>query len=398
MPAVPAPLVPSETPLNKFEPLAAFPPVTRYAVSGVLRGSMWLTKMHQPHGRFLPGYNPALRQAMSGEHDIKQARTALAMAQAAKFSGDRTQAVIASQAILALLAATKVEANDPNCRVPVQVSFVCNRVGFSALLALAIYELPGADDKLLADAERLCEFLRRQCHTDGSVRCTDGPANAPAQTDAAGANEYPGLALHTLAVSNRMRPAEWKKDAVKKGVAYYVSIFRTKPHPMLAATVTPAAAELYLQTKLPEAATAAFAMNDWLCALQIGATDPRTPQWAGGFRTLANGQTPSAPPTATETGLYLQSLSCAYQLTRLTGDLNRERKYRGVVIDTTQFLGSLQFGEANTRHFEDNFRLSMLIGGFHLSPTDGNLPTEATACAITGLVRFLSSGAERSGQ
>ena len=396
MPAFPAPpAVPAETLMSKFEPLAAFPAATQYAYSGVIRGSQWMTKMHQPHGRFLIGYNPALRQAMTGDHDIKQARAALAMAQAAKFSGDKTHAVIASQAILALRATTKVEATDPNCRVPMQMSFVCNRVGFAAILALAIYELPTADNKLIDDAERLCEFLRRQCRADGSVQYTDGPPDTPTQTDAVGGNEYPGFALQALAVSNRERPADWKKEVVKRGVAYYANACRAKPQPMLAATVTPAATELYLQTKLNDALTVAFEMNDWLSTLQIASTDPRTPQWAGGFRTLVNGQATDTPTSAVETAMYLQSLSCAYQLTRMTADLTREHRYRGAVTDAAQFLCSLQFAEANTRHFEDSFRASMLIGGFHLSPTDGNLPIDATACSVTGLLRFLSCAAER---
>jgi hypothetical protein len=393
-PGPPTPAVPAETRLSKFEPLSAFPAATQFAVSGVIRGSQWMTKMHQPHGRFLIGYNPALRQAMPGDHDLKQAHAALAMAQTAKFSGDKTQAAIASQAILVLRATTKVEATDPNCRVPMQMSFVCNRVGFAALLALAIYELPNAASELTDDAERLCEFLRRQCRADGSVQYTDGPADTPTQTDAAGGNEYPGFALQAIAVSNRVRPADWKKDVVKRGVAYYAGVFRAKPQPMLAATVTPAATELYLQTKLNDALTAAFEMNDWLSSIQIASTDPRMPQWAGGFRTVVNGQATDAPPSAVETGLYVQSIACAYQLTRQTADLSRERKYRAAVTDATQFLCSLQFAEANTRHFEDSFRASMLIGGFHRSPTDGNLPIEATACSVTSLLGFLSCGAE----
>ncbi len=392
--AVP-PAAPTETPLSTFQPLSAFAPVTQFAVGGALRGSAWMAKMHQPNGRFHHGYNPTLRQAVNGEHDLKQTQAALAMAQCAKFSGDEKQAAIASQTILALLAATKVAANDPACRVPVQMSFVCNRVGFAAILALAIYELPNPADKLTDDAERLCEFLRRQLRADGSVHYTDGPTDVPTQIDPAGVNEYPGFALHALSVSNRVRPAEWKKDAVKNGVAHYAAHFRTKPHPLLAATVVPAATELYLQTKLNEAATATAEMADWLCALQIASTDPRTPQWAGGFRVVANGQATDAPPGAAETGLYVQALACAYQITRLTADLTRERKYRAAVADAAQFLCGLQFAEANTRHFEDTFRAGVLIGGFHLSPADGNLRTDATACAVTGLLRFLSCGAER---
>src|SRR5262249_47621963 len=157
-----------------------------------------------PHGRFLHGYDPALRQPTSGEHDLLQAQSALALAQGAKFSGDKQQAVVARQAILALLAATKISPTDPNCRAPMQASFLCNRVGFAALLALAIYELPNAEGTLIEDAERLCGFLRTQIRNDGSVDTTDG-ANETPQKDA-DKNEYPGIALHALAVSNRIRP------------------------------------------------------------------------------------------------------------------------------------------------------------------------------------------------
>jgi len=66
-----------------------------------------------------------------------------------------------------------------------------------------------------------------------------------------------------------------------------------------------------------------------------------------------------------------------------------------IIADTVQFLGGLQYLEANTRHFENAFRANMLIGGFHVSPADGNLRIDAAAAAISGQLRFLGSGAER---
>jgi hypothetical protein len=398
MTTTPVTPAPNETPLSQFTPLEAFPPVTQFAVRGALMGSTWMAKMNQANGRFLHGYLPALRQPMTGDHDLRQAQATLALAQAAKFTGDAKNAAVASQAILHLLASTKAEVNDPTCRVPVQMSFVCNRVAFAALVAMAIYELPNPSEKLLEDAERLCEFLRRQTRNDGSIHYTDGANDNPPQLDPSGMNEYPGYALHALAISNRVRPADWKKEAVKRGVAHYYATFRAKPHPMLAATVTPAATELYLQTKLNDALTAAFEMNDWLCALQIRTNDQRIPQWAGGFRVVVDGRATDTPPNTMETGCYVQSLACAYQLTRVTGDLTREGKYRPVLVDAVQFLCGLQFLETNTRHFEDTFRAKMLLGGFYLTPLDGNLRIDATGVAVTGLLRFLSSGAERRGQ
>jgi hypothetical protein len=389
--AAPAPV---EVPLTRFNPLAAFPPQTQTAVRGVLLGADWMVRMNQPHGRFLYGYNPALRQPLPGDHDLAQARAAVALAQAAKFGGDERQAVLASQAVLSLVAATRPDPADPTCRVPVHSSLVCNRVGFAAAVALAIYELPNLDPKRLAEAEQLCQFLRKQCRPDGSVHCGDGPADLSAKNDPAVENEHPGAALYAILVGNRVAPAAWKVEVAKKGVEFYRSAFRARPHPALVASLTPACAELFTQTKHADAAAAAFEMNDWLCGLQVSGGDPRTPQWAGGFRAVVDGRQTDAPP-GPETGLYVQSLACACQLARLTPDLARYARYKPAVTDAVQFLCGTQYGEANTRHFEATFRANMLVGGFHLSPTDGNLRIDATASAVTGLVRFLGSGAEK---
>jgi hypothetical protein len=351
--------------------------------------------MNQAQGRFVYGYIPALRQSMEGDHDLKQALAALALAQAARFAGDDRQAAVASQAVLTLLAATRIEPNDPNCRVPVRSSLTCNRVGFAAVLALAIYELPGADERLLAEAERLCNFIQTRLRPDGSVHYTDGPADVPTQVDPAGVNEYPGIALHAIAVSNRVKPAAWKGEALKRASDHYRAYFKAKPHPMLAATLTPGFAEFHLQSSSPEAAALVFELNDWLIGLQYPPSDPRHALWAGGFRGWSNAQALDTAP-GFECGAYLQSLACAHRLTRPAPDPTQAARYRQAVLDAVQFLTGLQYLEANTRHFEDSFRANTLIGGFYLSPTDGNLRIDATAWGVCGMLRFLGCGAERN--
>lgn len=384
----------AETPLSAFSPIEAFPQTTQQTLRAALHGSAWMTRMSQPQGRFTFGYLPAVRQTLDGDHDLKQAHAALALAQSAKFTGDDRQAATASQAILALFAATKIDPADPNCRVPVKPSAACNRVGFAAVLALAVHELPAPDDRLVAEAEKLCEFLRKQLRDDGSVHFTDNPAEKSAQVDPAGVNEYPGFALHAIALSHRLRPAAWKPDAVKKGCDHYRAAFKANPHPMLAATLTPALAESYLQTKNGDAAAAVFEMNDFLAGLQYPPGDGKNPLWAGGFRAWADGKPADAMPGC-EAGAYLQGLACACQLTRLVPDLQRFGRYRQAATDAALFLGSIQYTEPNTRHFENTFRANTLIGGFYLSPTDGTLRIDATARCVSGLLRFLTSGAEK---
>jgi len=388
------PAAAADAPLARFEPLIAHPHHTQAAVRGILLGSSWLTRMSQAQGRFLYGYNPSLRQPLPGDHDLRQARAAIALAQSAKFSGDERQAAMASQAILVLLAATKIDVADPNCRLPLPLSPSCNRVGFAALLALAIFELPCPDTKLVVEAERLCAFLRRQCKPDGSVIYTDATNGDSEKIDPAGANEYPADALHAIAAGNRVQPASWKLEIAAKGLSHYRVRFKSNPHPLLAATLSPVAAELYRQAKSNEAAAAIFEMNDWLCGLQITATDPRIPQWAGGFRTLVDGKLVDDPAGA-DAGLFVQSLALAYEINRHVPDLARNERYRTALLEATRFVCSLQYVEANTRHFENTFRAQMLIGGFHLGPADGTLRIDATSTAVSGLLALLSSGAEK---
>jgi hypothetical protein len=393
-PTSPSPVRVNESPLSRFEPLAACPLQTQNAVRGVLLSANWMTRMNQSHGRFMDGFNPALRQPLPHDHDLLQARAAMAMAQLAKFTGDEKQGAIASHAILTLLTTTKIDPSDPNCRVPLHSSLVCNRVGFAATLAMAIYALPGADSTRIADAEQLCEFLHKQCRPDGSVHYTDGASDSSMDVDPSGVNEYPGLALSAIMVGNRVRPAAWKTDVTKKGMVFYRSVFQAKPHTLMATTLTSAYAELYLQTKLSDATASVFEMNDWLCRFQIPNSDPRIPQWVGGFRSVLNGQQTDVP-SGPETGLYLQSLASACQIARLTPDLDRYAKFKAASMDATQYLTDLQYVETNTRHFENAFRANMLMGAFHLSPTDGNIRIDATATAVTGLLRFLESVADR---
>lgn len=384
----------NEVPLSRYEPLAACPIRTQTAVRAVLLSATWMTRMNQSHGRFMFGFNPALRQPLLRDHDLFQARAALAMAQLAAFIGNEKQAAIASQSILTLLTTTRVDPADPNCRVPLHPSLVCNRVGFAATLAMAIYALPAADPTLVTSAEQLCEFLHKQCRPDGSIQYTDGGSESSMDIDPAGLNEHPGLALTAIMVSNRARPAPWKTDVTRQGLAFYRKVFQGKPQAMLAATLTPAFAELYFQTQLTDAAQCVFEMNDWLCRLQIPNTDPRIPQWAGGFRSVLNGQQTDVP-SGPETGFYLQSLAYSCQTAHLIPDLDRYAKFKTASTDASQYLSDLQYTETNTRHFENAFRANMLMGAFHLSPTDGNIRIDATAIAVAGLLRFLNSVADR---
>ncbi len=388
--SVPSRVAAPESLIERFDPIGAFPVPTQQAVKSLVQGAEWLAGMNLPQGRFQYGQHPAVRVPMEGDDDLRQAHAAHALAASARFTGNVRQTAVAGQAVLSLLAATNVDPADTTCRVPAGVSAACNKVGFAAALALAVYALPGADDRLVAEADRLCEYLHKRAKADGSVAVADGTVAADRATE----TEWAGLALHAIAVSHRVRPAAWKNDALSKGLGFYRAAFLANPHPLAAATLTPAFAEWYVQSRTPAAAAFVFEMNDWLAGLQYPATDARHAARAGGFKAVIDGRLVDAPP-GVECGRYVQSLAWACHLTRQVPDLARFVRYRQATLDGLQFLSGLQYTEANTRHFENGYRATALIGGFYAAPTDGDLRIEATAHALTALLRYLQSGAEK---
>src|SRR5262249_19797344 len=68
--------------------VSQFRPRARGLSRGGRRGSEWLSRLHQPPGRFVPGWLPALNQPAEGDHFLRQAGAALALARAARFFKD----------------------------------------------------------------------------------------------------------------------------------------------------------------------------------------------------------------------------------------------------------------------------------------------------------------------
>jgi hypothetical protein len=369
-PPQPLPAGAAEAPIHRYEPLTLFPAPTQQAVRSVAAGANWLVRMNQAQGRFLHGYRPAVRQAIEGDTDLRQAHGALALAQAAKFTGDDRSAAVAGQAILTLLASTRIDPADPACRVPTTQG---GAESFAAVLALAIYELPRADERLLAEAERLCGFLRKQTHLLEPV------------------NPEAGLLLSAVVAGNLVRPDPWKVEFVTKAMTTGRPAYRAARNPYLVALVVPAFADLHLQTRNADAAAVVFELADWLCEVQYPAANPRNPAWAGGFP----GTQPGDGGPTHDSAVSLAALGWAYQVTARNADVPRAERYRQAAQDAAQFVSSLQYDEPNTRHFENTFRVNVLIGGFHLSPSDGDLRVDAAGRCVSGLLRYLASGADR---
>ncbi len=366
----------------------AYPPETMQCIYSVRTAAAWLTRQNQSDGRFLGGLNPSLARPLEGLNDLNQAYACWGVCRAAKFTGDDKLGACAAQAVLALLTLTKADPADANCRVPLAESAKCNRVGLASILILCIHDLPAPDARLIVEADKLGEFLKKQLRADGSVQYTDG-AEPATKTDPEGVNSYPGLCFQALLASDRVKPETWKRDALIAGMKHYREWFAAHPSPTLAGSMLPAACEQYLRTKSAIVAEFAYEMADTLCASQYSGGEIRDLRTVGGFR--IPGQT---EPLSSAAALA-EALACATTLAAQVPDATRYGKYRTACVLALGFVRGLQFTEEATGHFEKAFRTQFILGGVCTSLSNGNIRADQTAMLALAQIRYLESGAEK---
>jgi hypothetical protein len=352
------------------------------------RGAEWLYRMNEVKGRFVYGYVPALRVPLDGDHFLCQAGAAFALARAARFTGEDRYAARAAQAVLALLDETKTDPNDPQVRYTALPPSAINRLGAAGLLVLAAHELPAPQTDLLDKTEQLCNFIRRQARSDGSLACSGvDDSGKLAADDPEAVLTYPGVALYALIHSHRLRPAPWKLELARKAAGYYRAWWKTHKDPAFVPWQTAAFAELYALTKDSACADFVTDMNDFLCGLQYDHIDPRRQLWYGGFMGWSDGR-----PVETAPGVggatYAESLAAACGVTHQLGDPDRHERYSAAFERCFQFLVTLQYTDTNTDHFAPWYR-EKIVGGFHASHQDGNLRIDYTHHAVSALVVYL---------
>jgi hypothetical protein len=386
--------------------LAKLAPLTRQMYLSAQSAADWLHRANRPDGRFEHGFLPSLKTKLEGDHYLRQAGAAFALARAARMTGDERHAAVARQAVLTLLldtttAAVPTRAGTPAAGSPLKMrhttlpSVVVNRLAAAGLLLLAIHALPNPADDLLEQSEELCRYIEQQQQADGSLSFCDNPTNPKeAAGDPDGINHYPGQALHGLMRSQEHRPAAWKSAVVSKALAYYRPWWQKNKNMAFVSWQTAAYSEAFLCAQGKERAYAdfVFEMSDWLCGLQYTMLDPRHPLWLGGFMGFADGKPlPEAPHV--HSACFAEALAEACRVAKQAGDLPRYQRYRESLERCLQFLSTLQYTDGNTQHFAEWYR-PRLVGGFHASHQDGTLRIDYTQHAIGALVQYLTYVAE----
>jgi hypothetical protein len=393
-PAQPTPVIPAvaikQAPAaeTSAHDLAKMTPLQRAAFGGTKSGLAWLMRVNKPDGRFVPGFEPALRAPLEADSYLHQTGAAWALAQGASFFKDERAAMLAKQALLTLLVETTTDSKT-HARCTVAPDGLLNRLASGGMLAVAIFAAPAPAADLVQQADQLVHYLRLEQQADGSFTL---PADDP-RVHAETLQHATGWALHALARSHAVRPEPWKLEAIRKGAAHYHAWWRQhKSLPMIPAH-TAAYADAFAATKEKLFADAVFEMNDWLCDLQYVARDPRRPHWLGGFQTWTDGKAAASSPDIRSADAA-RSLAHAYRVAKEAGAASRAARYKSALEGAVQFLGTLQYTEANTQHFTQWYRQNLLLGGFFVSHQSGTLRLEATAQAVAALVPYLQHAVE----
>lgn len=330
----------------------------------------WLRRTNKSDGRFVYGFLPALCTSMEGDSYLRQAGAAGALAAAARYFGDEAATAIARQALLTLLVETAVDPQQPQERCTAAPASLLDPVAASGALLVAIHQLAAPGKDLVEQAEQLANYLRRHQPSPGAEfwRST-------------------GLALYGISLSHKHRPAPWKSDMLAQARGQALAQWQKEKSVLLAVALTPAFGEAYLATHDAAFAQTVFAWNDWLCSLQITQTEPLRKQFDGGFPSSQPG-TAGSPDISS--AYCAESLAQACRVARAANDLARHERYRRALEQALQFVLTLQYSPARTRHFADDFRPA-IAGAFHASHQDGNLRLDYTEHALSALVIYLEN-------
>jgi hypothetical protein len=336
-----------------------------------------------------------LKASLEADSFLRQAGAVFALARAARFLGDERYAVVARQAVLTLLLETAQDAADPQVRSTTLPSLIVNRLGAAGLLVMAVNELPSPGEDLLEQSEQLCGFIRKQQQSDGSLRY-DETGKLEVTADPEGICHHPGAALYGLLLSERHRPASWKNDVARKALAYYRPWWQQNKNLHFVTWQSAACAEAFLRTQEQPYAAFVFEMADWLGQSQYVQLDPKHPLWTGGFKEWPDGKSATTAPPAgpqVSSAAYANALAEGCRLAKQTGDVARYQRLREALERTLQFVTTLQYTDANTQHFADWYRPT-LLGAFHTSHQDGNVRIDYTEHAVVVLVQYLTHVAD----
>ncbi|MFT3878416.1 MAG: hypothetical protein QM703_02010 [Gemmatales bacterium] len=351
----------------------------------VRRGTEWLMQAQQPNGMFHQGLNVAVNTPLEAAHFYHQAEAAIAVARVSRLTTNARYHAAAQQAILTLLASTKVDPQNPEMRFTLYPETTVNRLASAGLLLRAVHELPVPVEVRLKEAEGLAQYIRTNQQAEGRFQSqATNIQQASSNTDQDAMNLLcQGFAIEGLAISQTYSPANWKSESLLKAVRAYQQQMPLVVIPNFITGLT----DTYFRTKDANCTAAVFNMADALCNVQQQ-VEPGKVAWVGGFMTTST-KTTAMPPLAGESARCVSALCDAYRVARQAGDTARAEKYRQCASMGVQFVVSLQYTGVGVEHFAESYQ-PRVLGGFRASVGEGVIRLQDTAECVLAVSTYLS--------
>ncbi len=374
-------------PLDRYKKITELPEETKTLIFGFHRGLAWLGRdeIHQPSGRFITNLNPSIWEYSQDDNLIRQGIGAVALSRCARLTGEEKYAVRAAQTILSLLAETTAKDGVRSTNSP---NIVCSKFGASALLAIAILELPKVDEARQKNALELCAFLAKHLNSEGEWTF---PEDAPIDSE----KQFVGMGIYALTLGAARQSTLIPVETLQKAVANQKKKFKGDAPVYSTAWLATASAELFARTKDKNACEFVFELAEWSRKLQytrqggLGQAN-----WHGGFMSYQDGKSVATAPSIDSTAHAMILAECCRACRYTTpADVNRYHSVRLPLLNAGEFLVGLQYTQEGVSHFVTQCRPA-LVGGFRPQLSDGNLRLESTAYAVMALGRLLECAAD----
>jgi len=356
--------------------LTTLPPesVTRTNLDAAIESLAGYMRYRQkPDGSFSYQYEPA-RNVYSQENNVvRQAGAAVAMSVHARVSGSAASRDCADRILAYFLHDTSNVPEDTDAAF-VPTPDGSNKLGVTALVALALAEHPDAEkEPLAAVRHKLVNGMLWLQRPSGMFLTAFPPALSIAAQD-----YFPGEALLALARNYHLEPTTRVNDAFVAAIDFYRDYFRGKRSPAFVPWQVQAFAAMAPMSKREDYVAFVFEMADWLADQQLSPDNCEWPDMWGGIASYTPGR------AGVSTAAYLEGFADALELARAAGDARRAERYETVVRAAARFVVQLQ-----VRPEETYFMRSTIdaVGGIRTSPSLNLLRIDHCQHALIALIK-----------
>jgi len=252
------------------------------------------------------------------------------------------------------------------------------KLGAIALAALALKEF-SAESEFQKMYRRLCNTVRSMWQESGKFRTFLWPAE---RDDCQ--NFYPGEALLLWANQLHDQPDDRLMECFSRSFYYYGEWHRRERNPAFVPWHTMAYARLWDRLADQRLVDAIFEMSDWLLGVQQWDEAP----WDDCRGRFFAPDRPFGPPHASSTAVYLEGLSEAFRIARVTGDSQRSRAYRIAILRGLRSLAQLTYKGVDDMNFHS--KRDSLLGGVRSNEHNNNIRLDNVQHAIMAILGVMA--------